>query len=81
MKQVSTTTQSTVAAGGAAYLGLAPHLTNVTMFKLDLDLLPPDVAESVASLLTTGYTGIVMLAVGAFGVVLARLNRARAGVE
>lgn len=81
MKQLSTTAQSTVVGGATAYLSLAPNLTKLTMFHLQLDLLPADVADAYASILTTGWTGISMLVVGGFAYVVTRIGRARESLQ
>jgi hypothetical protein len=77
MNQLSTTTQSTVAAGATAYLGLAPHLTTLAMHRYGLDALPPEVAQAAESVLTTLFTGAAMLLVGGFSWLQARLSKAR----
>ncbi|MBK8157967.1 MAG: hypothetical protein IPK59_03975 [Rhodospirillaceae bacterium] len=77
LQMLSPTAQSTVVAGGTAYLSLAPNLTALTMYRFHLDTLPPAVADAAASVITTGWTGIAMVAVGLFSLGMSRLNAAR----
>jgi len=77
LKMLSPTAQSTVVAGGTAYLSLAPNLTTLTMHHFHLDALPEGVAAAAASVITTGWTGVAMVAVGLFSLAMSRLNAAR----
>jgi hypothetical protein len=61
---LSGATQSTLLAGGSTYLALAPKLTTLTMYAADLDTLPEKVRDAAEGVISAGWTGAAMLAVG-----------------